>query len=48
MQFLVMELQCNQVRESTLELGNITILPYIVIFAFDIVFNLQYRDIVFK
>ena len=31
-----------------IELGNITILPYIVILAFDIVFNLQYCDIVFK
>ena len=30
------------------ELGNITILLYIVIFASDIIFKLQYHDIVFK
>ena len=30
------------------ELGNIMILSYIAIFAPDIIFKLQYRDIVFK
>jgi len=34
--------------KSQLELGNIMILSYIVIFASDIVSKLQYRDIVFK